>query len=450
MTMDYDSIGLVDELELTSLEQVVEGFNWNWSRLSREREWEEWYEGDFDSLFSGTATDDNGMRVFDPNQVVHLGLFRAIAEFYWAALMSERPSVTSEDEARQNWLDEYLEKIWIGLDKAVEWWTYKGRAVIMVTEQMDVIPVDPSFYFPIRAEYDQEQVVAHLLAYTWHRQESDTFLKNAVHPNRIRLVKLDPEIDDGGTVEHRLFHGQTIGELQETENAELLGIFTAGNGSSMFSRMRDPMRALMVRYSALTRTLNRHSNPHLVSTQELIDEAGNPRKLNPNGDLIIAPNEDGSGMPVYYLTWDGMIEPSLEYIAKMEQYVHLTTGAPPVVFGIDVGKGESGASRDRLLFSAQSRVARMRREIEAMLEGIIDAMGAPGSGLDVGWVADPFASLSERRESLVTLVQAGIVSKNEARSNLGYDPLEETEMAEMEQQSNPQTEEGDGNGNNIG
>ena len=412
--------------ELTSLDQVGRGFIWNWKRIQDEKFWENLYYRRYDELFDGPPTIDNGYSIVDRDNIIGISIFSSISQFYWDSILGERPTITSTAEDRQTWLDENLETIFHALDKAVEYWSYKGRAILLVTEDNQVMPIDSSFYFPIKDPMNRDKTIAHLLAYLWYQQEPNSvFNKNPGMDNRITLIKFDPATGTATRDTHEM-HGNTIGPLLESLPADTKAINVMGDGNSFYPAIVPPARNIMIRFSALNRVLNKHTSPHLVKpTQfEFDPTTGKPKKLNPNGDVIIEPGTANS-QEMYYLVWDGNLESSYDFIDKMQDYIHLTTGVPPVVFGIDVGKGESGASRDRLMFSAMAKVRRDRREIETLIKDTIMALDAPEGDLQFSWVTDPFADYYTKIQAVISLQEAGITTQDESREDIGRDALEE-------------------------
>ena len=418
---------------------VHEGKNWIWDRNKYEEQWQEWYEGRFNSLFLQTATLENSLGILKSKEdVIILNLFKATSDFYASALIAESPSITSDSEAQQAWLDEkgrMVEMRW-ALRQAAMQWSVKDRFVLMadiVDGQPHIQAIDPSAYFPIVLPHNPNKVIGHLLAFVWFDYENagEFQATEQRRPNRITFIKysegypgyLEP-INEGQV--HRL-DGFVVQEpIGEPYTPTITGVWQAGVGQSLYPTMAPIVRDIALKITQQSIILTKQASPHLivpdtfeVETDRIWKDDGSYR-----GRTIGEPSED-KGI-TRYLEMDGsalqMFQPHIDRLFNMLQ---IASYVPPDVFGVDVGKGESAASRQQLMFVAQSRIREARQQIAVALTEACYAMGCPEEGnLTIQWAADPLENLEQKTLNTIQLVGAKIISPNEARQRLGMQPKE--------------------------
>ena len=413
-----------NEFFYTHLEQFEEGRQLEYVRYAQEIKWERLYMGDFLGLSLGIKkTVENGLEVIDFPSSARINWFRIASTFYQDALTSERPTITMEDGTEPDPL--VVEQMWTQIVRAVEYWSIKGRIVLIKRKDGTLLAVNPTSYYPIRAEWDDQITLGHALVYRYWQPVEDVIYRTGT-PDRVKIVLFDKELGVNVVRYHEL-HGQLIGSLIEEVESDIEDIFVWGEGErdTFYPQMEDLVRELVIREAYASQLLNKHSAPILIvpTNSGLIDDDGNV-KLSAKGSVIeIDPAEMSS--PPEYVVWDGHLEANDEKIKRIVNDIHLATGVPPVVFGIDQGKGESGESRDRLMFSAMARVRRVRKGLELAMELVL------GGNVEVSWVSSPFATEEERRAAVLREFAIGVITANEARELLDYDMMEDDEMFNM-------------------
>ena len=157
----------VKEAELTSYDVIKSGLAWTWNRLSKEKEWECYYEGEFGSLYSGPKTVESGLAILEnPNDISTTNYFAVCTDFFVDAIFAESPEFVSETAARQSFIDEVRGTLLKELTDAVRWRTIKGRGVLLV-DSLGLRAIDPSHYFPLKLNFSPTNTAAHLLAYPY-------------------------------------------------------------------------------------------------------------------------------------------------------------------------------------------------------------------------------------------------------------------------------------------
>lgn len=421
----------VKEAELTSYEIIKSGLAWTWNRLTKEKEWECYYEGEFESLYGGPKTVESGLAVLEnPNDISTTNFFAVCSDFYVDAIFAESPEFVSEIPARQAFIDEVTPVLIKELTDAVRWRTIKGRGVLLI-DSLGLRAIDPSHYFPLKLNFSVSNTAAHLLAYPYvsGMQQNVNNANTVLTDDRIRLVYYDPN-GLSGTVrndyEDRRFSGQGIGEIIDSGNADIRALITFGDGpkASYYGNAVDLVKDFSVRKAIVARILNRHGNPHLIAP----DQTDKQLKVDDRGSVLF---RDMNGQGYEYLTFDGQMSAQFELLKGQESQIYTLLGIPPVALGEDVGRGESGRARERLMFSALARITRLRHNVEQAVPAILDAMGAPAGDTAVVWQGDPLSTQEQRAASAERQFAAGLISRDEARRTLGYEetPEEGTEFS---------------------
>lgn len=396
--------------DYTSFDQLTTGWQMEYLRYNTEMAWESLYNGNFQVMSQGVeATIDNGLTVIDFSEAMWINWFWVASKFYQDAFTAERPTVTPQKS------EEVFEPIWRAIRRAVEWYSVKGRVVLIQKKDGTVTAVNPSFYYPIRAKWDAELTIAHALVYRWTEPQKQIIYEHRV-PDRARIVKFDKKLGIN-TVENYVLEGTVIGEKLSEEESDIENIYVFGEGErdTFYPALVPLVFELTIREAYESRLLNRHSSPIAIVPPNagLVGPDGNSR-LDPKGNTVEYEADTGTNK-FGYLTWEGHLVDNREKIERLVRNIHLITGVPPVVFGIDIGKGESGQAREKLMFTAMSKVRSIRKEVELVLEEIL------GGDTEVSWVSSPFTTEEERRAAVLRETAVGIISINEARELLDYD-----------------------------
>ena len=268
--------------------------------------------------------------------------------------------------------------------------------------------VDSSVYFPVTHPGDTDTVTGHIIARPFNSMPNPQSFQS---PDRLSVSLFSNEVN-----EYRLyeFHGTSVGNLIGTGPGDITAIATFGEGiqDSYFRGGAPLVRELSIRNTIITKILNRHGQPHVM----VPNDAPDPLRLDADGSVLYR-NVEGQGYE--YLTFDGKLGDQMNAAARVQDLVYTTFGIPPVVFGVNAGAGESGAARDRLMFSALSRTSRLREDIEEAMPFLLDALGAPPGDTTVQWSGSPLTTASERHATTERLFAAGILTQEEARQRLG-------------------------------
>lgn len=410
-----------------------QGNSWSLPRIYAELEWDSFYRlGYSHSLFAQDATPESGLELVK-DYIVHKNYFALVSDFYQHALMGEWPGIQSESDELQGWLDDNRYDIMQTMRQAVEFWSVKDRMVVIVDNEGRYSAVDPTYYWPIRARWNNKQTVAHLLAYTWHEPDDDSYTNYQEYrePNRIRFVFFDPDGAVDGTPRNEVrlheLDGRIIGRLLESDSAATAAIIAYGEGRSMYSNIGDAARMAIIRASSDNVVLNRNAGSLLFLPMQGYDPGATVATLNRVEGQRVVHAYDQQASPPMYVEYDGSVDASMMALDSLETYIHKVTGVPKSVFSEDGIDESSGVAHEYKLFAAHAKVSDARHGWTRILTGLLDALpDRPEGDIDITWSEDPFVSKAVRRRSANEEFEIGLIDRVTTLQRHGYD-LEEAE-----------------------
>ena len=406
--------------ELTSFKDIKSGLTWNWPDIPLERDYQNYAEGKLGGMFSAQPSIENGLALIENKEdIAAVNYLGVCVDFYRDAMFAEWPVITSESPERLAFIESVMSSLMDQLQRALQWRVIKGRAVLMV-DSRGVHAVDPSFYQPVRAEYDRDETIAHLLAYTYADESvagQTGVVSTQQTDTRIRFVFF--ERGQPATYAVHKFAGWTVGELLESGPVDLREMVVFGRGlkDSFFVDAVPLVRELAIRRTIMDKIMNRFGAPHLVAP----NNAPSDFKLDPAGSLL---RRDNTGGGYEYLTFDADLAVQKQRAEAITDEIYTLLGIPPVALGVNAGRGESGAARDRLMFAALAKVGRLRRAVDGVIPLLLDALNAPAGDTKIVWPRAPLATYEEKVAQVVQLVGAGILPIPTAQKWLGIEASE--------------------------
>ena len=237
------------------------------------------------------------------------------------------------------------------------------------------------------------------------------------------------------------WHGVTIGrQLSVDTPTDTLGMWAFGDGSDAYRDIRPLVGALLISETLGGYTLAQFANPILQGPGVGIAQMqgkGNVEVRLARGGLAPRAKED----PEYsWLRPEPAMDQYLEYQQRLIDEIRTHAGLPPSVDGQDVGRGESGEARERIMFTAMAKMRRLRRNLERIIPLVVAAMGAPAGGVEVSWTADPFGTVAARNAEVINDVAAGLLTVDEGRAVKGRPPLEASQAPQPQQEPDDEEE----------
>jgi len=401
--------------------QIRTGLYWSYERFNRERERFELWNNQHDKLLmAGRGVSQTSFNLADPSTLVRVNFFRAVTEFYVSGLWSQAPSLQAETRELQVWLDDREAMLFEALEHATRYKSMKGLGVVAAQGDGTAFFVDTSHYMPIVDITDASKVTGHILAYPWNSDPSN----RESGPDRLDMVVLH----DGVARRSRWYYdGLTLGGMITSMEAMVTGVHTFGRPIlpynhgvsgyvSDYDDIIDIVAAIEKRVTKLDDTLDKNQSPHLQGPVGALQADGTFQR-DPEGAYLPRTMED----PEYaYLVYESKEEATMGLLEWLINMISVSTGVSPAAFGIGRNTvfGESGQARERQMQAALNYINRVRRDIENVLRGLVEDMGAPAGSFMVDWVEDPFLSFEERVASEEKLLSAGVLTPEQSARRL--------------------------------
>lgn len=455
------------DIALQSFDQIAPGRNWNWERVSDIRRWRDLYDGNLQSLFAGRRNLMNGLNIVDPNRNGKmLNACKATSRFYQSSLTSELPIFRNVSPDLEEQLIETLGMLAL-------FWSYSSEGVVLI-DNGELSAVSPEYYHPIKSPYNIQRTVGHALAYDYFEGVPET--NNVVlNPNALRVVKYQ-ESTGLNQVENYAYAPFAIQHAQgEAEVSNVGGVWHVDTKDPYYNDLETIAREIIVRENALSAAINMTIVPFLEMDWGTLVEINKARygerpgsnaiqgwdnltdeekldwlKANSSPahfaqyfmggirqtmtadteeiSLPVLPKSSDTGGDLsdpgrsHYVERSGTgLAESFDYLKHCFAEVYLVTGVPPIVGGVDLS-GVSTAGYERLMFSAQARVSRFRRQLERIFVKAAAKLGFPQAS--VTYHSEPFATLASRTNAIIFGWTSGLIQRNEARQALGHGPLE--------------------------
>ena len=474
---------------LPNIEAIGPGFNWNRELTYKQRRWWRWYEQiDYRDVFPANPTTSNGLALLGPAPPPNpkeleqnigrpgqrdypdlqiIPIHKLASDFIRHATISEAPIFSAQSETQSEWLADAMPSIFAAIRRATRYWSVHDLAVLTAEQDADGNPVvravDPISYVRIGQREQRDALVGHALIYPYrdpYGPEEDKVGVNET-PNAVMVVKFMP----GGEnwVEHYEYSGTQIGRQKSRERSSIQAICVAGAGESWYDGSQDTAARIMIMLSLIHRAISRYENrtryiPAEVASQihdviataergagreppmdfrsitEMLEATANPVIAVGSGDVPPESPRD-----------DLMLDYYFEAARTNLDLFWLLGGLTPSSFGIGVGRGESGVAREKAQDAAVSRARAYRRDLAECLPELCAGAGMPmveGSNVSFGWTSSPFENQQSRTENLVMLHREGIITREDARSWLGFTDMDNPDDAPAEEATDEMSEMG--------
>ena len=418
-----------DDLPPVSYWQIQPGLPWRFSQTALDRE--ALYHGDMSPLFRLAPNDFNGLTNYanaaEINSILQWNAFRQVTEFYVDGLFGERPAGVPPE-------------IIPALEEAVRCESRHGQGILIAQRRMGMWPaldaVCPVYARPI-SDRSGYRHIGMAIGYPHRSYAMPAHAAGAGSWPRPDQLEIYIWIPAYRINEWRLYQydGAQLGALLTSSPVtDLMGIWTFGRGQNDYAAMTPIVREICVRMSAASRVLNRHTNPSIT---------GPPLHTNPGGrppptdgvirDMTTGSRQNtawhtggnyfevtgGNAVIPQYLVWDGNLEANFRHIRELLGMLERLTGVPMTTDSPHHQAPASGEARRVDLWSAVSHLRRLQQDVERVLASIAAAgLGIPVRPDQIRWELFPLETESSKANTMISLVQAGILDGAQARELL--------------------------------
>lgn len=358
----------------------------------------DWYAGNLGSLYTRVAHNQvNGLAQMSPDELTtRFNYFGAASRFYIDAMLGDIPDTV---------LPYYTL-----LEKMVRHWAVTGEYCIVV---QGGIPhaVRPDYVWPISYIADADTPTGYIFVFPISTPYGSPTGKARV-------------------IEYDAFTGQAIASIRDYA-VGVLGdrpfdvspvtidrVIYEDTGDGFYDDVEGIVRELNIRMAFIQSALNSTS---LSLLQANPDRIGNfrgrgditPKNVAQQGKtglgLIVEPPFTGEYEAKFIERSGQGLAESLDYMRLLLGQLSVMSGVPDYIYGVSLNQNPSEV--ERILFAGQARITRLRRAIEGSFAEL---------GVSITFSSDPFTTKRSRINNTVSLFQADIIDRDEARASLQY------------------------------
>ena len=334
----------------------------------------------------------------ETGQLIGVNGFEIVTQFFQNVLWAQYPHTSASTRLLQ------------ALETSTEYRSINGYGVVVV-QGNSYRAIDSRYYWALVNNVGE--LIGSVVAYPYSSTNQDAL------PDRVKVCISQDETD---TIQVREYHysGVTIGQNISVDNVQG-DIIAWGDGKSDYTSLKWLMQELNNRLNKNRTLLDRHSNPHLMGPPNALapktSQGGQTGNESDNAQFNY--DEQGMFLPTdgeqeyKYLVWNANAELNKFQLNRILDLIHMQTGIPATAFGISSQTtGDSGLSLERQMFAALAKVSRWQRDIETAVESL--------GVTDLQWNPDLLGTFASRVQQNIQLVQSDIISRDEARADLGY------------------------------
>ena len=367
----------------------------------------DWYADRLDSLFRVEGTVVNGIGLLGAQNILtRFNYLRALSQFYSAAVLSDLPTVSPETHDL--------------IHRATEDWSVTGEACLIRQDNV-IRTIRPDYVFPVTDPYDAQRIRQFVFVYPMlNRQETFNWDNEVVTATRALVIEYDTDTREARMAERAYIPGQ-IADEPKGERVDIGEVLWIRCSEPPYLAVESIVREISVRLNMMQLALNTTSYPLMQVDKDSLNDGsfrGSQLSLtdfqrvlnNPLG-LTVVPPFQGDAETRYIERAGTGLQETLEYVRLLLGQLGILSGVPDYVFGIQLGRPNN--ETERVLFAGQARVNAFRRDLESALGQL---------GVNLKFSSEPFVTRQERMNSIIQQLDAGIITVQEARTSLGYDP----------------------------
>lgn len=300
----------------------------------------------------------------------------------------------------------------------------------------DINAIDPCIWYPVVSPEDKQEVVAHILAWTWvtgSGQAAVTHLRAEVHEpgqvttyvgtirgGKVATLALAEETDESGAaVPNPYMTGVDDLLVVPMHNFRSTADCT---GVSDYTDLAPILQEMEVRLYLIASILDKHSDPKLYGPRSLVG-------TNPvTGEQEVAQTDfvplESDERPPGYVTWEGQLKAAYEELDWLAERALFVMEASPALFGDISGNVASGAALKRLLIAPIMKASRLKSRLDvglkkalklaSLLHNSVDASAVVFSDIDIMWKDGLPDDELEQANIHATLKTAGLESVPDA------------------------------------
>jgi hypothetical protein len=437
------------------------------SRLEKYEYFKYLFKGDHHTAFLWMRyidyiRDEFGLRTprYKRDDYLVYNMMALVAKVSADLLFGEDVQIKTENEADQEWLEEWMEEnnVWQQLYQAGLTAAYEGDVAYRV-DRIDDVGVlsftQPCYFFPgFNTDNMHGKLGYAVMAWMKEDYEGGKWLRTEEHTPELiinRLFKLDggieqmpmdyqanmymPQYRIGREIPIMEMYPDILPEIQTGIDEINIGMIpnfrdlSSYYGVSDIAGVDSLQAEINNRLTANRVILNRHSDPKLGVPKGFMDRRGVARHLETY-------EFDEAGQKPEYLTWDGKLDNSFAQIQEIVIDILNATETAPALLGMDKGGVESGRA---LRYKMLRTMAKIRRKQQFFDQGIRDIIriarkieGLQPIDIDISWPDGLPTDGIDLANEVLLAANAGAISVEEKVSKLNPEWTEDQVQAEVQ------------------
>jgi len=353
----------------------------------------DFFNGNLDGLYTIAANDVNGLTYIKNNEVSKaFNYFAASSRFYSDAMLGDVPDGDMPYDV---------------LERLVRDWSITGEAVA-IRYNGRLIAIESRYFFPVPELDDDATFRRFLFVFP-------ILSEHQVSTGKARVIDLDASTGQA-TIGTRDYTGGQVGDSTGGTPITIDMAWIRTNDGA-YGNMEKLVAEVNMRMSVTQHSLNAIAFPLLqvdidsVSDGQFSTGGGNRAMVARKGLGLTVPTPfSGEEGARYVERAFPTVAEQLDYLRLLIGKLSIAAGVPDYVYGVNLGQPQS--ETERILFAGQAKINRFRK---ALIEGL-----AP-LGITLGFPSEPFVTRKQRIETLVMLLDKGIITAQEARLVLGFE-----------------------------
>ncbi len=348
-------------------------------------------EGNLQGLQNVSATDVNGLTYIPSSEVVNtFNYFAAASRFYSDAMLSDM---------------ETNEVFYDALYRGIKDWTITGESVFILVDGR-LISIQPQYFFPVATSVDDSQFERFLFIFPMVNE-------HGIETGKARVI--DVGADGSATTSIRDYAGGVVGDAVSPQAINIGGMSWVRTDDGNYGEMEALVREINMRMSMIQAGMNANTFPLLQVDIDAVADgafmAGDTQRsrIARRGlGLTVPPPFSGEEGARYVERVAPLIAESIEYLRLLLGQLSIVSGVPDYIYGVNLGQPAS--ETERILFAGQAKIKRYRNVL-------VDGLARLGVG--VSFPTEPFSTHKQRVETLLMLLDRGVINSIEVRRVIG-------------------------------
>ena len=351
---------------INSMNDIRTGATLDLSELVERARYGNWYNGGRDGLFDNPKTVDNALLLIQLENMYYPNLFQIGSDTYTKGVLSEYPTLSSDNPRVKEWFEDGMRSTVLKvLRRMVRDWSIYGRGVLIVQDG-ELVNVPASDYIRVGRVEMPDSLVGHLIVRPYYQKvEGEALTDPSVHsPNRLQVIRYSEleNYNDAAIYEFSGNYGQgVVGRiLEETSEANITAFVTVGDATSWYGKAKEAVESATIELCFLHSMSHRAFNKILLvpsSTQSstsknnVVGDDAPPdveRRVETYSEQRrpILPVNSADKISIEQIGQDFKADIMQANYDTAMDWFYTASGLPPVAFGINTGKGESGFARE--------------------------------------------------------------------------------------------------------